>query len=849
MTLTPTPTTTRVADLISRRPGVVFALAMAVTALCALGIPQLEFETSQESFIGEQSTVAQNNRRFQAQFGGEPMLVLFSADEGRSVIDLLSGENLVAMRRLEADLSNDRELHAVLGPVAALEFARAQVPIGLEMIGIASAREQQQARDAVLTDGGTAAESDDAAAEVAAGFDARIAELSARLGEVTAAGAELGLDDPLSLENPAFVRFLLYEDAAETTIRGTLRQSFVDDRHALMVVRLPGNTDIATAGAKGEEIETIAEGTELVGFEVLATGSPPLLNDINKYLQGGLATLGALAFGVMVAVLALVFRVRWRLLSMGIVTLGTICGFGIMGFLGVPLTLITISGLPILIGVGVDFSIQTHSRFEEEVDRDGDRVEALRRVMRTLGPALGVAMVAAVGGFLALQMSEVPLIRSFGVMLAIGIAAMFLAGLPVASAVLEGREQRRPTRAGDVTMASGALERVVRRLCTFAGGATLPLVAIGIVIIVAGLAVEGRFTIQTDPERWVPQDGQTVQDLHSLRAGAGFSTELSLLIEADDVTATPVARWMEEYSAAQLTEHGDELVHGFSLAAIASDVTGAPPGQEELDLLLGGALDDPPTYDMAPEDIVESFISPDRTKAALIFPITNIPLDRRSALLDELLADLDPPPGATVTIAPRPDDVTVTPAGLVVVGVRLVELLEANRSLITWTAIAAVGLWLLLWYRRLSMAILPLFPVLIAIGGSSLVIFATGLELSPLTTVTGPLVIAVCTEFTVLLLARYVEERGNGRTPEEAVALGAVRIGRAFVASGLTAIGGFAVLALSSFPLLRDFGIVVALSVLVALISALVVLPPLLMWADGSRWVPDFHPGRGREPL
>ena len=57
--------------------------------------------------------------------------------------------------------------------------------------------------------------------------------------------------------------------------------------------------------------------------------------------------------------------------------------------------------------------------------------------------------------------------------------------------------------------------------------------------------------------------------------------------------------------------------------------------------------------------------------------------------------------------------------------------------------------------------------------------------------------------------------------------------------SGLTAITGVAVIATSSLPLLRDFGIVVAMNVVVALISALVILPPMLVWADqeGREWV------------
>jgi len=55
------------------------------------------------------------------------------------------------------------------------------------------------------------------------------------------------------------------------------------------------------------------------------------------------------------------------------------------------------------------------------------------------------------------------------------------------------------------------------------------------------------------------------------------------------------------------------------------------------------------------------------------------------------------------------------------------------------------------------------------------------------------------------------------------------------------------VIATSSLPLLRDFGIIVAVNVAVALLSALVVLPPMLVWADRHNWVSrglvKHHPG------
>src|SRR5690606_26072210 len=152
---------------------------------------------------------------------------------------------------------------------------------------------------------------------------------------------------------------------------------------------------------------------------------------------------------------------------------------------------------------------------------------------------------------------------------------------------------------------------------------------------------------------------------------------------------------------------------------------------------------------------------------------------------------------------------TATPSGLGVTGIELVNSLEAGRRTLSLLALGFVLALLVIVQRRIVAPILVLVPVAVAVGLSSLVIAAVGIELTPLTTVVGPLVIAICTEFAVLVVARYAEDRREGISPHAAIDTGVPRIGRAFVASGLTLIGGFGVLAASPMPLLRDFGIVV----------------------------------------
>ncbi len=94
---------------------------------------------------------------------------------------------------------------------------------------------------------------------------------------------------------------------------------------------------------------------------------------------------------------------------------------------------------------------------------------------------------------------------------------------------------------------------------------------------------------------------------------------------------------------------------------------------------------------------------------------------------------------------------------------------------------------------------------------------------------------AICTEFTSLILLRFVEERNRGHSAREAMTVTASRTGRAFLVSAMTATAGIAVIATSSMPMLRGFGIVMACNVVVALASALIALPPILVWAE-ERW-------------
>ena len=93
--------------------------------------------------------------------------------------------------------------------------------------------------------------------------------------------------------------------------------------------------------------------------------------------------------------------------------------------------------------------------------------------------------------------------------------------------------------------------------------------------------------------------------------------------------------------------------------------------------------------------------------------------------------------------------------------------------------------------------------------------------LNPMSVTLGALVIAIATEFSVLLSERHRQERLAGTSRAEALRRAYGRTGAAVAASGVTAIAGFGVLVLSDIAMLRDFGLVTVIDLSVSLVGVL----------------------------
>ena len=834
---------------LGKKAGIVALVGLVISVGLGFGLTKLEFATGQDSYLNKDEQVAKDNLVYQRLFGGQIMLIMFSLDDDTSLIDLVTEENRETFLDLNEELcgelvddscTNQDVIKSVITPLTALELADNLIRRDFEDPSQLAALPNMSIAGVAL---GEAIEREEPGSEawLARTRDqdrtaCRLLGIANPLSQTppdqqepcdepgfTAQAGELTLDpDQTTLENPEWVDFLLHDNSGE--IRTSLRTFFPDERHATMIVRLTGNASIEIEGEGATLVKEAWEARSIDGVEVTVTGAPALLKDLNDYLRGGLLILGGLAVVAMAVLLLFLFDVRWRLLPLGVVLVGSLWTFGLAGYIGIPLSVVTIAGLPVLLGMGIDYAIQMHARIEEEVRIDRNP-HPLQETARELIPGLGAVTAVAIIAFLSLQIAQVPMIRSFGLLLAVGITVVLLCSTVFPLSALGFREHRSPTVGKDYR--EGLLSRVVVRLGGLSTKFAVPFIAVSSLVFIAGVALESRLELQTDVVEWVNQESQNRKDVGRLYDELDISTELGTFVQAptrEVLFSDETIAWVHNYTATQLDEYPGQLARASSIVTPLSyllEVPGAssipPTGEQALK-----------TYEAAPLAIRAFTVSSvDDTPALNVLHTTRPgPLKQLATLVDDVRERSDPP-----------GEVTATPSGLAVVGVGLLNNLESGRAAITYLAIGLVFVFLSIRLRSVIRGVLCLVPLVVATGAANIVAVTLGMKLSPMTAVGGPIVIAACAEFTTLILLRFVEERRRGLTPQAASDVAAARTGGAFILSALTTVVGIGVIATSSLPILRDFGLVVAINLIVALLSALILLPPILVWADGRRWV------------
>ena len=304
----------------------------------------------------------------------------------------------------------------------------------------------------------------------------------------------------------------------------------------------------------------------------------------------------------------------------------------------------------------------------------------------------------------------------------------------------------------------------------------------------------------------------------------GGTDSIKFLVQADDITDPENLKWMDDFGSYLLRSREDRTEKTASIATFIKAANGGELPQDKAKIR--------EIIASLPSSITSAYLA-GHNLAVIDVNIgdaqSNLGTEGMKRLVESYERDLawnTPPPGISVHITGQPVLMTT-----------VMDALTSGRVEMSLLGLLMIFILLLIIYRDLIKALLPVLPMLVVIGWMGLVMLYGDLKYTPLTATLGALVLGVGSEYAILMMERFYEELENVGNPYEAMKITANRIGSALVASGMTVIFGFGALIASPFNIISNFGVVTVMSVVLALVTTFTVFVVLAIRMEVQREV------------
>jgi len=556
--------------------------------------------------------------------------------------------------------------------------------------------------------------------------------------------------------------------------------------------------------------------------EYFLAGHPFMKSEITKSISSDLARLLPVSFLVMTFLLLLATRSLYvGSIAAFSVLLSVVWMVGAMGWLGLGMTALTNTAPTILVALSTAAFLHLTAAFQsaQASSSPGAATAAIGAIRRPMW----IAAITTAAGYASLYLSSVPIVREFGLTLAVGMLGTGVVGTVFLPAMLSFAPRERRHRAFADGCGLGAVLLKSSRFVARAPTLILVVsVAFGVFMSIAATQIE---VDSSGPKRFD-------EDSRFRRSARFYRKELSGdVLESVYLHGQPgafldpaVLRRMQAFQAA--AEELPEVDRAVSLADHVARTYWVFRGE------VGDPTELPDTsaavaqllllYESSGDlGTIADYVSPDYDRVRIMLTADV----QSSSVSAQLRRDLNAI--ATRFLPEHVDDYSVVSTEMLLSHAADVIAVEQVRS-------AALALVLVLGLVAISFRslkagatmILPnVLPLVTNLGLMSLV----GLALSDATSIISATAIGIAVDSTVHILNCVRESERDLGSRRAAVLHAILTIGRPVIVTSLVVVVGFSFLLLSEFGSVAELGALTAMTMIYCLLADLFVLPALLL--------------------
>jgi len=555
---------------------------------------------------------------------------------------------------------------------------------------------------------------------------------------------------------------------------------------------------------------------------------------MSEEMEGDLYVLFPLALVLMVAVLFASFaNVRGVMIPLAVVILSVLVAMGAMVLLGFPMTMVSFIAPVLLLAIGIADGIHVLNRYNEEVAHGLPKRQAILNTMHDMtGPVVMTSLTTATG-FLSLLSSFFLPQKQFGVVTALGVVAAMLFSLVLIPAILS---ILKTPRVRDATRGLRPLTRVLLGFERLVIRFRRPVLVATLVIIGLMVAAIPTLDVETSNEEFLGRDHPAIEILHFV--DEHFSGGMQIQIEID----TGAANGMKY----------PELLHRIMDLEAFLQSQGVTKTISLTDLVreMNQRFHaDDPAYYVIPEDArmvsqLMALFSGDLGdmatadyRAGTVYGMYPMDSSRDvSVLAREVQRYLD---------EQFDGDVTARMIGATILMDRMFSRMTSSQMIGLGTTLVAVTALVSLLMGSLIAGLIAAIPLVLTVTFSLGLMAYTGQPLDLMTLMVSAIAVGIGVDYSIHFISRFRREFRTDGDATRSLKATVRSTGRGITYNALTVALGFFILVFASFKGIRMFGLQIALTMVISALSAISIIPAVLM-----QWTPRFlrsAPRTGRE--
>ncbi len=553
----------------------------------------------------------------------------------------------------------------------------------------------------------------------------------------------------------------------------------------------------------------------------------PYIRVVNSVkIKKELYMFSVLALAICIVVLFVFFRsFKAVFVPVLIVITGVVWAMGMLSLFGYKITLLSGMIPPLLIVIGIPNSIYMLNKFHHEYVSHGNKVKALQRVIIKIGNATFLTNLTTASGFATFVIVKSDILRQFGIIASLNILGLFVLSLlliPIIFSLIGPPSSRHVGHLDNLLVS-----RIINKLMHITLNYRKTVYIITLAIVVVGIYGISRIKSSGYMVDDIPESDPVYVDLKFFEENFHGLMPLEIMVDTkkpQGVMQLTTFRKIDQLE--KRLEAYPELSRPTSLLDLLKFSKQAfyngferyysLPNNREKNFILQYA-----STGEQNANLLHAFVDSTRQRTRISIRVKDVGTKRMKELYAGFMSDID-----SVFTSDK-YDIIVT--GSSITSFRGTQYLLKNLFTSLGLAILLISVFMAIMFSSWRMVIMSLTPNVVPLIFTAAVMGFTGIPIKASTILVFSIAFGISVDNTIHFLAKYRQELNHTNWDiRESVVLALKETGVSMIYTSVVLFFGFGIFSISNFGGTQAMGILVSLTLLVAVTSNLILLPSLL---------------------